>query len=80
MKMEFYIIYQIFPKRFEQFKNLGKIQFSICFRIYNLQSQGNFKLHQKGKLFLMFQTVYLQNLENFKYQEGHCFEFQSSGE
>jgi hypothetical protein len=35
---------------------------------------------KKGKLFLMFQTISLQNLENFKYQEGHRFEFQNSGE
>jgi hypothetical protein len=28
----------------------------------------------------MFQTISLQNLENFKYQEGHRFEFQNSGE
>jgi hypothetical protein len=28
----------------------------------------------------MFQTVSLQKLENFEYQEGHHFKYQSSGE
>jgi hypothetical protein len=55
--MEFYRIYQIFPKRFGPLKNSGKIQFGICSRIYNFKFWGNSKLRQKGKLFIMLQTI-----------------------
>jgi hypothetical protein len=37
-------------------------------------------LGQKGKLFLILQTISMQSLVNFVHQEGHRFEFQSLGE
>jgi hypothetical protein len=36
-----------------------------------------FEVVQKGKLFLVFPTITMQNLVNFGHREGHYFEFQS---
>jgi hypothetical protein len=43
-----------------------------------MQSWGNMKWDQKGKLFLIFQTFSLQILVNFGHWESHHFEFQIS--
>jgi hypothetical protein len=37
------------------------------------------KLGQKGKLFLILQTIAMQSLVNYRQRKGHHFEFQSLG-
>jgi hypothetical protein len=56
-----------------KFKEDSKLN---LFQKFNLQSWGNLKLGQKGKLFLMIQNISMKSLMNYRQREGHHFGFQ----